>query len=135
MVWVGSEKWQLESHKIQNFFWMDRFEVTQKEIFAMMGNNFSFFKGEDHPVEKVTWYDAKIFLKKRVSYCRSKGSGEKRHAREVDRHFIEGMKTLMPIPGIKAMLIKNSPCRFQKTKCFRNLRYGLKRLVMKFIGA
>ena len=53
MVWVDSEKWQLESRKIQNSFWMDRFEVTQKEFFAVMGNNSSFFKGEDHPVEKV----------------------------------------------------------------------------------
>ena len=53
MVWLGSEKWQLESRKIQNSFWMDRFEVTQKEFFAVMGNNSSFFKGEDHPVEKV----------------------------------------------------------------------------------
>ena len=43
---------------------MDRFEVTEKEFFAVMGNNSSFFKGEDHPVEKVTWYDAKIFYEK-----------------------------------------------------------------------
>jgi hypothetical protein len=54
MVWVDYEKWQLESRKIKNYFWMDRFEVTQKEFFSVMGNNSSFFKEEDHSVEKVT---------------------------------------------------------------------------------
>lgn len=43
---------------------MGRFEVTQKEYFAVMGNNPSFFKADDHPVEKVTWYDAKKFCEK-----------------------------------------------------------------------
>ena len=56
---------------------MDRFEVTQKEFFAVMGNNSSFFKGEDHPVEKVTWYDAKIFLKKMGKLLPMEGEGKK----------------------------------------------------------
>jgi formylglycine-generating enzyme required for sulfatase activity len=40
---------------------MDRFEVTKKEIFLVIENNPSFLRGDGHPVEKVTWYDAKIF--------------------------------------------------------------------------
>jgi formylglycine-generating enzyme required for sulfatase activity len=42
------------SQNTKNSFWMDRFEVTQKEFFAVMGNISLFYKGEDHPVEKVT---------------------------------------------------------------------------------
>ena len=56
---------------------MDRFEVTQKEFFAVMGNISLFYKGEDHPVEKVTQYDAKIFCKKKVKLLPMEGECEK----------------------------------------------------------
>ncbi len=77
MVWVDSDKWQVKLHKMQKSFWMDRFEVTQKEYFAVMGNNPSFFKGENHPVEKVTWYDAKMFCEKRGKRLPMEGEWEK----------------------------------------------------------
>jgi formylglycine-generating enzyme len=77
MVWVDSGKWQFESQKMQKSFWIDRFEVTQKEFFAVMGNNQSFFKGDDHPVEKVTWYDAKIFCEKMGKRLPIEGEWEK----------------------------------------------------------
>jgi hypothetical protein len=61
MVRMDSDKWQIESYKRKKSFWMDRFEVTKKEIFLVIENNPSFLRGDGHPVEKVTWYDAKIF--------------------------------------------------------------------------
>ena len=64
MVRMDSDKWQIEPHKRQKSFWMDRFEVTKKEIFLVIENNPSFLRGDGHPVEKVTWYDAKIFCEK-----------------------------------------------------------------------
>jgi hypothetical protein len=39
------------SHKMEKSFWIDRFEVTQKKYFAVMGNNRSFFKGNQHLLE------------------------------------------------------------------------------------
>ena len=45
-------------------FWMANTQVTQKQWTAIMGNNPSFFKGENLPVEKVSWHDAQEFLKK-----------------------------------------------------------------------
>lgn len=39
-------------------FYISKYEVTQKEWQAVMGNNPSYFVGENHPVEKVNWYDA-----------------------------------------------------------------------------
>ncbi|HPE21019.1 MAG TPA: SUMF1/EgtB/PvdO family nonheme iron enzyme, partial [Candidatus Mcinerneyibacteriales bacterium] len=45
-------------------FWMGKFEVTQKEWQSVMGTNPSNFKGEDLPVENVSWYDTVKFCNK-----------------------------------------------------------------------
>ena len=39
-------------------FYMCRHEVTQEEYQAVMGENPSYFKGSERPVEQVSWYDA-----------------------------------------------------------------------------
>ncbi len=39
-------------------FLMSRTEVTQAQYEAVMGNNPSYFVGDDHPVDMVRWYDA-----------------------------------------------------------------------------
>ena len=43
-------------------FWMGRYEVTQTAYRTVMGQNPSFFAGDNRPVERVTWYDA-------LTYC------------------------------------------------------------------
>ncbi|MBR0237028.1 MAG: SUMF1/EgtB/PvdO family nonheme iron enzyme [Thermoguttaceae bacterium] len=45
-------------------FWMMETEVTQKQWKAVMGNNPSNFKGDDLPVESVSWNDCQEFCKK-----------------------------------------------------------------------
>lgn len=47
---------------IINPFYVDPYEVTQKDYQTVMGKNPSYFKGEDLPVENITWYDA-------IEYC------------------------------------------------------------------
>ena len=47
-----------------NTFYIDKYEVTQREYEQVMGKNPSSFKGSDHPVEKVTWYEADEYCKK-----------------------------------------------------------------------
>ncbi len=42
-------------------FYIDKFEVTQKEYIELTGQNPSKFRGENHPVERVRWTDAAIF--------------------------------------------------------------------------
>ena len=42
-------------------FFMGKYEVTQAQYQAIMGNNPSYFKGEKRPVEEVSWNDAVKF--------------------------------------------------------------------------
>jgi formylglycine-generating enzyme required for sulfatase activity len=45
-------------------FYMSVYEVTQAQYQAVMGENPSNFKGDDHPVESVSWNDAVEFCEK-----------------------------------------------------------------------
>ncbi|MFQ5715575.1 MAG: formylglycine-generating enzyme family protein [Nitrospinales bacterium] len=45
-------------------FYIDKYEVTQKEYQEATGENPSEFKGEKRPVEKVTWEEAKRYCEK-----------------------------------------------------------------------
>ena len=45
-------------------FYMGKTEVTQAQWVAIMGSNPSNFKGDNLPVEQVSWDDVKIFLSK-----------------------------------------------------------------------
>jgi len=45
-------------------FYLGKLEVTQEQYEKVMGNNPSKFKGENLPVEEITWDDAMAFCKK-----------------------------------------------------------------------
>ncbi len=45
-------------------FYLGRYEVTQKQWVEIMGNNPSKFQGEDRPVDRVSWLDARDFVKR-----------------------------------------------------------------------
>jgi formylglycine-generating enzyme required for sulfatase activity len=45
-------------------FWMMETQVTQKQWKAVMGSNPSYFKGDDLPVENVSWNDSQEFCTK-----------------------------------------------------------------------
>ena len=50
-------------------FYMGKYEVTQKEYQEIMGTNPSNFKGDNLPVESVSWYDA-------IEYCNKRSQKE-----------------------------------------------------------
>ncbi len=54
--------------KISDFY-MGKYEVTQKEWSEVMGNNPSEFKGDNLPVETVSWYDC-------IEYCNKRSAKE-----------------------------------------------------------
>ena len=45
-------------------FWMGKYEVTQAQWKSVMGNNPSQFKGDNRPVDCVSWYDCQKFISK-----------------------------------------------------------------------
>jgi formylglycine-generating enzyme required for sulfatase activity len=52
-------------HKVTlNGFWMSKYEVTQAQYEAVMGNNRSKFRGADRPVDSVSWNEAMAFCEK-----------------------------------------------------------------------
>ncbi|MCL2208802.1 MAG: formylglycine-generating enzyme family protein [Treponema sp.] len=66
---MGSPETEIEHeedeqlHKvIIRSFYISKFEVTQRQYHEVMGNNPSYFKGANLPVENVSWFDA-------VEYC------------------------------------------------------------------
>lgn len=56
-------------------FKMGKFEVTQRQWAAVMGDNPSEFKGDDNPVESVSWNDCKKFIEKLNALPEVKASG------------------------------------------------------------
>jgi len=54
-------------------FALGQFPVTQKQYEAVMGTNPSYFKGENLPVETVSWFDAIEFISKFNELLKEKG--------------------------------------------------------------
>ena len=54
-------------------FYLGKYEVTQDQWEKVMGENPSFFKGEDRPVERISWDQAKSFCEKITQLDRRKG--------------------------------------------------------------
>jgi len=50
--------------KIPKPFYLSKYEVTQKQWREVMGSDPSYFKGNDLPVECVSWNDVQEFIKK-----------------------------------------------------------------------
>jgi formylglycine-generating enzyme required for sulfatase activity len=49
---------------ITKSFYLGKFEVTQKQWVEVMGSNPSHFKGDDRPVEQISWKDVQEFVRK-----------------------------------------------------------------------
>jgi formylglycine-generating enzyme required for sulfatase activity len=67
---MGSDRGDLDERPVHNVtiskqFYMGKYEVTQGQWQAVMGNNPSLFPGDPkRPVDQVTWDDAQIFMRK-----------------------------------------------------------------------
>ena len=64
-------------------FWLGKYQVTQEQWQAVMGNNPSIFQGDWHPVEKVSWNDCQTFIQN----MNNQGYGEFRLPTEAEWEF------------------------------------------------
>ncbi|MDR1787342.1 MAG: SUMF1/EgtB/PvdO family nonheme iron enzyme [Treponema sp.] len=66
----GSQGTDASPHQVTlSSFSIGRYEVTQKQWQEIMGTNPSFFKGNNLPVENVSWYDC-------IEYCNKRSERE-----------------------------------------------------------
>lgn len=61
---AGEEDKSLSTVTISNPFYLSKCLVTQAQWTAVMGGNPSSFKGQDHPVDSVSWDEAQEFIKR-----------------------------------------------------------------------
>jgi formylglycine-generating enzyme required for sulfatase activity len=66
-LWYGETQHQVT---ISKPFYIGKYEVTQKEWVEIMGSNPSNWRGDNLPVEHVSWYDA-------IEYCNKRSEKEK----------------------------------------------------------
>ena len=79
MIWIAPGSFMMGSPKnergrdsnearhkvtISKDYWLGKYEVTQAQWKAVIWNNPSSFKGDNLPVENVSWHDAMMFCKK-----------------------------------------------------------------------
>ncbi|MBT3381358.1 MAG: SUMF1/EgtB/PvdO family nonheme iron enzyme [Lentisphaerae bacterium] len=69
----SSDERPVHKVRISQAFWVGRYEVTQSQYEALMGNNPSHLKGVRNPVDTVSWVDAMAFCQKLTDQERHAG--------------------------------------------------------------
>jgi formylglycine-generating enzyme required for sulfatase activity len=47
-------------------FWMGKYPITQRQWQAVMGNNPARFKGDNRPVESISWHEVVEFCQRSI---------------------------------------------------------------------
>ncbi len=68
-------------------FWLGKYEVTQAQWKSVIGSNPSEFKGDDRPVEKVSWDDCQEFIRKANSEAEHQFGGDARLPTEAEWEY------------------------------------------------
>lgn len=103
-------------------FYIGRYEVSQKEWKEVMGYNNSFFSGSERPVEKVSWEECQLFVKKLsdmtgISFrlpTEAEWEYAAKGAKENDTHLYSGSDLLNDVAWTKTNANKKSHPRGEK---------------------
>ena len=97
-------------------FWLGKYEVTQSQWQSVMGNNPSYFKSNDRPVENVSWEDCQQFIQKVNASAKQQLGGGARLPTEAEWEYAcrAGTTTAYywgnALNGDKANCDGNNPC-------------------------
>jgi formylglycine-generating enzyme required for sulfatase activity len=61
---AGKDETPQHRVSISKPFYLGKYEVTQEQWTAVMGNNPSRVKGRTNPVESVSWYEVQVFIER-----------------------------------------------------------------------
>lgn len=70
---ADSDEKPVHEVRLTKGYWIGKYEVTQKEWQAVMGNNPSYFRGDRLPVEQISWNDCQEYVKKVNAYLAQRG--------------------------------------------------------------
>ena len=97
-------------------YWLGKYEVTQRQWESVMGENPSYFKGGNRPVENVSWNDCLRFIENVDAAARRQFGGEARLPTEAEWEYAcrAGTTTAYSwgdtLNGDKANCDGNFPC-------------------------
>ena len=106
-------------------YWLGKYEVTQRQWESVMGNNPSYFKGGDRPVENVSWKDCQEFCRKVNDAAIQQFGGGARLPTEAEWEYAcrAGTTTAFSwgnaLNGDKANCNGNYPCGTTVKGCYR----------------
>ncbi|WP_227665329.1 SUMF1/EgtB/PvdO family nonheme iron enzyme [Magnetococcus marinus] len=81
---TGGYQNEIPVHRVTlDGFWLGKYEVTQAQWRAVMGSDPSTLKGDDHPVENVSWNDVQEFIRK----LNARGGGKYRLPTEAEWEY------------------------------------------------
>lgn len=101
-------------------FWLGKYPVTQSQWESVMGGNPSYFKGDDNPVDSVSWDDCKKFIEK----INSRSGFTARFPTEAEWEYAcrAGTTTMYhwgnALNGDRANCNGNFPCGTSVTGCY-----------------
>ena len=106
---MGSPEREAKRHRnetlhrvtITKGFWMGKYEVTQQQWESVMGSNPSGFRGDNLPVENVSWFDCIAFVRKVDAACCRQLGGHAHLPTEAQWEYACRAGTQLPYAGAK----------------------------------
>ncbi|MBF2089758.1 MAG: SUMF1/EgtB/PvdO family nonheme iron enzyme [Synechococcales cyanobacterium K44_A2020_017] len=99
--------------------WMGKFPITQAQYQAIMGSNPSHFKGDNRPVEQVSWYDA-------VKFCQQLSAKTgKRYRLPSEAEWEYACRAGSTTPFYFGQILTDNLANYKATETYNNSPVGI----------